>query len=291
MKNKKFIVLVGVIIAAIFFFGRSRFWHTENNPEYTKLNQQEVIDYSAHTLRKRPYSKGVYFETKDLFLVAGITSHHLPTAENFIDEFYQRLVLGRPEIKRFLIVGPDHFEGCHRLASVTDKDFLTPYGIVINNDELTEMLKKEGAVTDNQCFINEHSIGVQMTFIKKYFPNSEVSVLIFSSAAGAQSIDTLNSLVVKNFEDVFVIGSIDFSHYQTLSVANEIDLKTQKQIESLDTNNLTLSQLDSPASLRFVSGFAKKLNARPSFLSHANSFEFTGIPDNTTGYFNVIFSR
>ncbi len=290
MARKIGIIIILVLALTAIFLERSRFWHSEQgHPQGAPVNQ--ALDYTMHVLGNNSVSTQPVVLPKGVVPVAGVTSHHLPTAENFINNFYYQLSSARPDITEFVIVGPDHFERCGSLASATNRDFLTPFGELKNNQEITAALVGAGAGQESQCFENEHSIGVHTTFIKKYFPNASVSPIIFSSAATMGMADTLAQAVYKQFPNAVVIASIDFSHYQPASVANQIDNRTQKQIENMNINNVALEQMDSPASLRMATSYALLQSATPELINHANSFDFTGNPDNTTGYFNVIFAK
>ncbi len=297
MKKRKVKILV-LLFAAILLILGSRFWLKLpfKQPPILKTSitsnvASSPINYTAHILKNNFPPPALLELKKGVLPVAGITSHHLPTAEEFIETFYRELAAAKPDVKNFLIVGPDHFEQCRNLGSVTNKDFLTAFGLLENNHDVSEALLNSGAGEDNRCFENEHSIGVQTTFIKKYFPNAKAAGLMFSSAAGTDLAEKLATTIKQKYPETIVIASTDFSHYQSLKKANAIDSGTQKQIENLQTNNILLEQVDSPASLRFVLSYASAFEADFKWIKHANSYDFTGNPDNTTGYFNVIFGR
>lgn len=293
--NQKGLILAILLTAILIVLG-SRFWHGAKTLPNTKIFTVSDptnlrIDYSAHILQNSSAVPGELQLPKGVIPIAGITSHHLPTAEGFIASFYWELATVKPEARTFLVVGPDHFERCRNLASVSGRNFLTPFGLLENNQEVTEALKNAGASEDNQCFENEHSIGVQASFIKKFFPKAKIAALVFSSAASADLAEKLANAVKEKYPETIIIASIDFSHYQRTDVANKIDSGTEKQIQNLNVKNLELRQLDSPASLRFVINFTNAMQASVKWLKHTNSFVYTGNPDNTTGYFNVIFGK
>lgn len=288
----KKIQLAVFLLAAIALFSGLRFWHGQKERQAggAILKNAKPIDYTGQSLQKdATMSFRREYQIADKTPVAGITSHHLPTAESFINEFYLELLAARPDIKEFLIVGPDHFERCKNLISTTPKSFLTPFGVLENHPEITRAMLDAGAGEDSSCFVNEHSVGVETAFIKKYFPDAKASALIFSSAASGQIPEKLAKTLAEKFPDAVAIASVDFSHYQSADAANAIDATTEKQIKMMDTGNLKLEQVDSPASLRFVVAYALYFKALPDYIKHANSSDFTNNFGNTTGYFNVIF--
>ncbi|PIR95917.1 MAG: AmmeMemoRadiSam system protein B [Candidatus Doudnabacteria bacterium CG10_big_fil_rev_8_21_14_0_10_42_18] len=291
--KKNFFWLVGLLlIATVAFLGVPWLLRRNDGQEPSRaVAGSQYINYSGQVLRKSELSEVQTAIPEGMVPLAGITSHHLPTAENFIDEFYAQIYSVRPDIGVFMVVGPDHFERCKTLASTTAKDFFTPFGTLLNDGKITAALIQAGAGEDNSCFMEEHAIGVQASFIKKYFPDAKLVPVLFSSAAGAEAAEKLLNALMESGQDVFVISSTDFSHYEPLAVADRVDELTERQIKNLDAKSATLRQVDSVAALNFVLGFTKAQKAELSYFEHASSYDFTGNPDNTTSYFNVIFAK
>ena len=48
--------------------------------------------------------------------------------------------------------------------------------------------------------------------------------------------------------------------------------------------------MDSPPSIKATIALAKLWGLEPQMLRHANSYEFTGQSENTTGYWNILFT-
>ncbi len=283
-------VAILIALIAILLTG-SRFWHGYTNKPQPLVESQPVsqfIDYSAHTLHMPEIKTAGSTPGRP---VAAITSHHLPTAEKFIHEMYSKLKQQNPDIGTFVVVGPDHFEQCSAKVTTTKKNFVTPAGELKNDLGLAENIVALGVNEEDGCFKNEHSIGVQATFIKTYFPNSTLVPVLFSSAASQSDAATLARELARLFPNAVVICSTDFSHYQNVQKANGIDARTEKQLKSMETGVIQLEQVDSPASLAFTLAFVQAQKAQLGYLDHANSYDFTGIPDNTTGYFNVIYTH
>ncbi len=284
-----FLATILVILGSWLWHGRLPRTAPEVQPPPAS-EQLPPLDYTSHTLQNQA-DVAPLRPAGGRTVVAGITSHHLPVAEEFIGGFYAQLRAERPDISEFVVAGPDHFEHCRNLASVTVRDFSSPFGLAANDRDITAALLAAGAGEDNACFEQEHSVAVEITFIKKYFPNARVAGVLFSSVAPAEISGRLAAAVAERFPSAVVIGSTDFSHYESKSAADRIDERTQRQIEGMDTAALQLEQLDSPATLRFAAAYAKRLGASAGILGHANSYDFTGQQDNTTSYFNVLFEK
>lgn len=288
MNIRKGYIALGV--TALLAGGAFLLWQSQDRSPATLLTTAQPLDYTSHTLRLKPHIAKDESVSR-AYAVAAVSSHHLPTAEPFIEEMYFQLSQRRPDIADFVIVGPDHFERCKNVASVTTRDFLTPYGIIENSHEISTALKEAGAGEDNSCFENEHAIGVQTTFIKKYFPKARVTSMLFSSATAPAIPEKLAFSLYKLFPEAVAVGSIDFSHYENVEAANTIDEISERQIKTMDTETIQLRQMDSPSSLRFVVGFAKLHGGSLGFFDHTNSFNLTGQAENTTSYFNAVFQK
>ncbi len=114
------------MLTAILLAG-SRFWHRINDKNvqsYEGSVSGNNIDYTGHVLQSSLLRINSFQISGKP--TAAITSHHLPTAENFIHSIYAGLKSQNPDIETFIIVGPDHFEQCGSLITMTKKNFLTP---------------------------------------------------------------------------------------------------------------------------------------------------------------------
>lgn len=223
----------------------------------------------------------------------GITSHHLPTAFTLIANFYRELLNSSGDKKTFIILGPDHFEKCQNYVTTTNIGYLTPFDKVEIDQEVSQkLLDLHLASLDNNCFEGEHSIGVQTIFIKYLFGKAKIVPIIFSSSTSDKSINGIADFISQLGNSVTTIASIDFSHYYEYNQAMLIDSVSEDKIKNLDESFFDLKHVDSPASIKVAIALARKLGfSKPIILDRANSYDFTGEKDNTTGYFNVIFTK
>jgi AmmeMemoRadiSam system protein B len=219
----------------------------------------------------------------------GITSHHLPTASPLIDRFYGQLQAERPDIKTFVVVGPDHFEKCRLKQVTTRQNIGTMFGDLVPDLKLSAQIVQSGIRLEDDCFYGEHAIGVQANYIKKYFPKAQVVPILLSYSAKKFDFSKLTLVLKNNRRDIFVVESTDFTHYVNVASANAVDRRSQLAINQLEGQGFTLKQIDSPASIKLILGLAKKENLQPTILEHQNSFDFNGQAENTTSYFSVLF--
>jgi hypothetical protein len=220
----------------------------------------------------------------------GITSHHLPTALPFIVDFYKALLNSQGPREIFIILGPDHLEKCYAPVSTTKNSYLTPFGELYIDEEIVNELSNTGVYVDNQCFEDEHSIGVQAIFIKYLFPNAKIVPLIFSSSTGDNALGKIIDVLVKYKDRITIISSVDFSHHQFYDKAAQLDQISQQMIKGLDGSSFNVEYIDSPAVVKLAILLAKKIGSNDAIIiGRANSYDFTGYPENTTGYINAIF--
>jgi AmmeMemoRadiSam system protein B len=132
----------------------------------------------------------------------------------------------------FVVIGPSH-RGFMTCASAIPWE--TPLGIMNVDSDFVEALDIE---IDEVSHRNEHSVEVQMPFIKYRFPRSRVAPIMM----GDQSIEAAIGLaehVLQAIEhtgrDVRIVASSDFSHYVPEEVARKNDLYA---IEALTTLNI-----------------------------------------------------
>lgn len=235
----------------------------------------------------RHAAKGLELKTKRPLI--GITSHHLPTASPLLDNFYLLLKKQRPDIKTFVVVGPDHFERCRRKFVVSDSLVKTMFGEIKIDQSLLKDLTKAGPVIENDCFHGEHAIGVEANYIKKYFPEAQILPMLLSYAARNRNFYKTIAVLKKHQNNIFVLESTDFTHYVNARQANANDEISRRLINSLDGRGFTLKQVDSPGTIKLILQLAKELKLKPEIIEHKNSFDYTGAFENTTSYFSVVF--
>jgi len=131
----------------------------------------------------------------------------------------------------FVIIGPSH-RGY--LTSVSSVPWETPLGIV---DTDTEFLEALDMVVDEPSHAGEHSIEVQMPFIKYRFPRSRVVPVMMGEqdpAHAAAVADKIVSALRTTKRDIRVVASSDFSHYVSESQAKDGDLFAIEALTRLD---------------------------------------------------------
>jgi AmmeMemoRadiSam system protein B len=303
MPGKKIILLIAVFF--IFFIGL--IWFANQKPNIT--SSIVLSSESEHASDKIGYKNfletgfwdykkiidqyflesplGELFQEKNIY--AAVTSHHFPLAASFIADLYNVLKNSHGLRQTFVIIGPDHFERCGSLATLSDWPIFAPSGKLEPDKSIIESLVAVGAKINNDCFQGEHAILTQAIFLAYLFPAAKIVPLLFSSRTPDDLIIEIAESLAKSNADIFLLGSVDFSHYRSYNEARSLDEDSREMIMSMDLSAATLEHMDSPASIKLINYYAKKKGLEPEIIDNANSYDFTGYPANTTSYFDIIY--
>ena len=226
----------------------------------------------------------------------GIVPHHMLVGD-VIADFYQKLSLtSKP--KTIILIGPNHrnLGSAPVLSSLADWD--TPNGICQSDKKIIRRLISEGGLSlDDKTLSKEHSVSIQVPFVKKYFPDSlVVPIIVSSSLSRYRSLELGNILNRCLGPGTLVVASIDFSHYLSSQQAEQKDRKTMAAIE--DWNYPTIFQYgnDHIDSANVLLAFLKIMASEKAniieVLQHTNSgIMFGQEVGGSTSYFSLLFSK
>jgi len=273
-------ILLGPIRNSALFDNRSKFIGTNFN-EF-----REIIENVAAEAEDDYHDN---FEGKHIQI--GITSHHLPTAVSLISNFYTYLNHSQGPRDVFVVLGPDHFERGYNSVSTTFLPFVTSFGKLEVEDSIVNELLERGVGIDDEA-LADHSIEVQATFIKLFFPQARIVPLIFRANTDKQTIADIADVLSRYKSKINVIASVDFSHYQSYKYARALDAESKKMISDFSFDGFTLEYVDSPPTMELVGKLIDSFEiSKVNILNIANSYDFTGRADSTTGYINALFSE
>ncbi len=131
----------------------------------------------------------------------------------------------------FVVVGPSH-RGYTTCASAVPWE--TPLGIVDLDREFVDVL---GIEIDEAAHQNEHSLEVQMPFIKYRFPRARIAPILMgdqSYRAAASLAEQVLRAIERTGRNVRIVASSDFSHYIPDRVARRQDLSAIDALATLD---------------------------------------------------------
>lgn len=188
--------------------------------------------------------------------------------------------------------------------------FSTPIGDAkIDNEIAEKLLKADNDVTANlSVFDKEHSVEIQVPFIKYIFPDAKILPLIVAELDIDMCKKFAKALASSiGNKKVLVVASSDLSHYPKFDDAIKVDNKTLKTIAGLNPDKIVKEmddELDTgttqlvtcacgEAPILAAVSFANEVGAnRASIISYSNAgYNPIGSVDRVVGYGAVVISK
>jgi hypothetical protein len=132
----------------------------------------------------------------------------------------------------FVVIGPSH-RGYLTCASAIPWE--TPVGIV---DVDAPFVQELGIEVDEFSHQGEHSLEVQMPFIKYRFPRARVAPVMMGDQSPRSASDLAGKITgarKRTGREIRIVASSDFSHYVPEDVARRDDLHAIEALKNLDT--------------------------------------------------------
>jgi len=141
---------------------------------------------------------------------------------------------------------------------------------------------------------NDHAIYNPLADLKIYFPAAVIYPVLIGQKVSFSELDSL--LAKLNHVcgiDCLLVASVDFSHYLPATLADTHDAFTIKNLQNLDVQNITKSEVDSPQSLYLLIKFSILKNAQKwNLFTHTNSGFISNNPDvETTTHIFGFYTR
>jgi len=199
----------------------------------------------------------------------------------------------------FVIIGPNH-TGMGNRFSLSMDVWATPIGEIKTDIHLAEEIIKKAPFIKNDpaSHAAEHSIEVQLPFIKKLFPDALIVPLCVSSsdifelkAVGEAIAASVRALGKK----VTILASSDMTHYEPRISASKKDkqaieavlaMDAPRLVETIDTEKISMCGWGPSAIMLFA---ARELGAESGELvTYSDSGEITGNESEVVGYAGII---
>lgn len=276
-------ILGALAIGAVFYFRADHNLQVAD-PDLIHISKYtKEVGYVENFIAQ--FKNAEKLDMKDVF--GGITSHHIPTALPLLAEFYSKLK-NTKDIDTFVILGPDHWEKGKGDVSISEADFITPFGKLSPDLAMIKKLEESRFVIHDEAPFDDHSINAQLLLIARLFPNAKIVPIVFRSSTANESAEKLGELIASIAgPNTFIVGSVDFSHYLNEEQARPLDQISANVLSSLDPKLAGITKADSPASLAALVSAVNKLGANVSMPVGSGSFnsgEYSNMRDLTTGY-------
>jgi AmmeMemoRadiSam system protein B len=200
-----------------------------------------------------------------------------------------------PLAETYVLIGPNH----HAIGStiaLSQETWSTPLGNLEVDEEIVDDLSKSMDV-DETAHQYEHSIEVQLPFLQYRFKDFKIVPICIGlqdeKTAKEVSVDLANAL--RDREDVVVLASSDFTHYESDKSARENDNLVIEAIIDLDTSKLYSRIYEHHISVCGYGPIAvtmettKALGAeKGKLLKYATSGDVSGDMSSVVGYSGIV---
>lgn len=192
------------------------------------------------------------------------------------------------DTKKVFVLGTSHRYYLQGVC-VSDYEYLeTPLGSIKVSGEVKNLLREKHFSFIPEADRNEHSIEIELPFLKYVLGNFEIIPLLVGAINHIELADILDKYIDEN--SVIVI-SVDLSHFHSYPEAKQLDSFTIKAITSLDTDKIINAEIDSPYAVLGVMELAKRKNWTVELLDYKNSGDITGDLKRVVGYASIIFYK
>jgi MEMO1 family protein len=196
---------------------------------------------------------------------------------------YAAVTALRDAIERVVVLGPSHRVAFSGVASSGASAFETPLGpVTVDRDAVTALTTAGLAREFERAHESEHSLEVQLPFIKTVFPSAHI-VPLLAGDEDWQACERVLAALWGQDETLIVISS-DLSHYHDHATAQQLDRETASQIEALAAGGIDHEQACGATAVNGILGIAaeKKMSCRT--LDLRNSGDTAGPKNRVVGY-------
>ena len=247
MKNK--IIILTILILSIVIISNIENVNKEINCKYFT---QEI--YNDNILKAQKYDVNI----KPNAII-------VPHNEVIMDMTASTLLsLSQYDYDTIILLSVNHKAKKNKIL-LSSADFITSLGCVQGNKKIKDIIKNSlgnDIIEDDEVVEDDHSASVIMPYIKTYMPNTKAVTMLFTSKVTINEVnriaETLNNL--SKTENILLIGSIDFSHYQSYIDTQKYDEETINLIEHFNIEELKIKDgknLDSSESMSIILQYAK----------------------------------
>ena len=196
---------------------------------------------------------------------------------------YGALATRGDQVERVILLGPSHRVAFNGVVASGASAFETPLGPVTVDREAVASLVQSGLAREfERAHESEHSLEVQLPFLKQLFPAAHVVPLLTGDDDWNAAKQVLAELWGGD-ETVIVISS-DLSHYHDHATAKRIDAITARSMESLAAGNIDHEQACGATSVNSLLALAADKGLACTTLDLRNSGDTAGPRNRVVGY-------
>jgi hypothetical protein len=202
---------------------------------------------------------------------------------------YRRLVAGREEIRRVVLLGPAHRVALSGLAVPSVDSFATPLGQVeVDRAAVASALNLAQVSASDGAHALEHSLEVQLPFLQTLLPDFRLVPFAVGDATGAQVAEVIELLW--GGPETLIVVSSDLSHYHGYDEARALDRSSAQTVLALSPV-LGYGEACGAVPINGLLTVARRRGLRPELLDLRNSGDTAGDKHRVVGYASFVFSE
>ena len=203
------------------------------------------------------------------------------------------------KVKTIIILAPSHHYYFKGISIYPDGFFNTPFGKLRVDSNLALRFGQLSFVSfESKFFYGEHSIEVELPFIKKIMPDVSIIPVLFGDVNLSQ-MKTLAKFIAELYKNnrILVIVSTDMSHYHSYFEARTIDLETVSHVRKKDYSwlwdSVKKNEMHACGILPLITFilYTDDLGGSIKILKYANSGDTQGYKKKVVGYMSAIAYR
>jgi AmmeMemoRadiSam system protein B len=179
-----------------------------------------ALNFYARECKKEQieeYIKGFKISSDPAKIVAGIVPHAGWMFSGAVAAKVFNSIKAKNKPAAFILLGAIHQWGKEKNSVYSSGAWSTPLGNVeVDSDIASSLLEsaKNLLVENSQAHFQEHSLEVQVPFIKYFFPQAKiVPIQIVPDENAALTGKKIGEVVAQSKKEIVVIGSTDLTHY------------------------------------------------------------------------------
>lgn len=186
------------------------------------------------------------------------------------------------DIRRIVLLGPNHRLPVKGLALPGVAGFETPLGIVPLDQQLVERVADMTQVSVNAAAHGpEHSLEVELPFLQAVLPSFKVLPLLVGTRVVSEVAQVLDR--VWGGPETRIVVSSDLSHYLRYDFARQIDRQTADQILALEAG-IGPQRACGGNCINGLLAAARRRNLKPELLDLRSSGDTAGDRSQVVGY-------
>jgi AmmeMemoRadiSam system protein B len=196
---------------------------------------------------------------------------------------YAALAARGGQIERIILLGPSHRVAFSGVATSGAVFFETPIGpVAVDRDAVARLVQGGLAREFEPAHENEHSLEVQLPFLKQLFPAARVVPLL----AGDDDWNVARRILAELWggDETVIVVSSDLSHYHDYATAKKIDAGTARTMEDLAAGHVDHEQACGATGVNALLALAADKGLACTTLDLRNSGDTAGPKNRVVGY-------